>query len=341
MHRSHLILALAACAFPALTQCAPADSRVPAQRTAALNASPSSPLQDLADEARLRLVEPNGPPPGTWPNAILQLSTRHPHAIVVDLPRARLYVLDNDGGTLAVTHYYYAAMGRNGAGKRTRGDQRTPVGVYRVTGWLPGMQLPAMYGAGALPVNYPNLWDRIAGRTGSGIWLHGVPKDTDARPPRSSEGCVTLANNDLLALKPYVHTGETPVILSDALAWVPVEQQRRDRDEWAQRIEDWRGKWAARDTDGYLAYYAADFSAEGMTRRQFAAHKQRVNKAKKFIRIGISDLDLYRYPDDAPLVLAEFTLDYKSDNFSVTERKQQYWRQDQDGGWKIVREEND
>lgn len=35
------------------------------------------------------------------------------------------------------------------------------------------------------------------GRNGYGIWLHGTPSDTFSRPPRTSDGCVVLANTDL------------------------------------------------------------------------------------------------------------------------------------------------
>jgi hypothetical protein len=40
------------------------------------------------------------------------------------------------------------------------------------------------------------------------------------------------------------------------------------------------------------------------------------------------------------MFLAEFTLDYKSDNFQFVAKKEQYWRQDTKGEWKIFREEN-
>ena len=36
----------------------------------------------------------------------------------------------------------------------------------------------------------------------------------------------------------------------------------------------------------------------------------------------------------------KFTLDYKSDNFQFVAKKEQYWRQDTKGEWKIFREEN-
>jgi murein L,D-transpeptidase YafK len=299
-------------------------------------------LSDLNEEARLRIAgEKAAPLPGFMPNSILQLDAEHPYFIVVDLPRARLYLMENKNGTMRLVHDHYASMGRKGYGKQTTGDLRTPVGVYHVTGWMPKKNLPDIYGEGAFPLNYPNLWDQFNKRSGHGIWLHGVPKDTYVRAPRSSEGCVTMANEDLLSLKPYITAGETPVILTDALEWVAPEQLKTDRDDFLARIEDWRSKWAKRDTAGYLAYYGKDFTVDGMNLAEFTAHKKRVNSIKKFISVKLQRINLFRYPGAGePMMLAEFTLEYRSDNFSSTSKKQQFWRQDQDGNWKIFREEN-
>lgn len=300
-------------------------------------------LSDLTEEARLRSIgEKAIPPAGYVPNAILQLGAEHPYFIVVDLPKARLYLMKNDkSGEMSLVRNHYASMGRKGYGKQTTGDLRTPIGVYHVTKWLPNSQLPELYGEGAFPLNYPNVWDQFNKRSGYGIWLHGVPKDTYVRAPRSSEGCVTMANDDLLALKPYITTGETPVILTDALEWVSPDQNKGARDEFLARIEDWRSKWAKRDTMGYLSYYRQDFTTDGMNLTKFTAHKKRVNANKKFISVKLRHINLFQYPGAGePMMLAEFTLDYRSDNFASTSKKQQFWRKDKNGEWKIFREEN-
>lgn len=299
-------------------------------------------LRDLADEARVRLASEKAvPPAGAVPNTVLKLADSYKHLVLVDLPRARLYVLKNDGGQLSLVQHNYAAMGKNGARKQVAGDMRTPVGLYHVTRWIPDSELPELYGSGALPLDYPNVWDRALRRTGSGIWLHGVPRDTYSRPPLSSEGCVTMANADLQALRPFVRFGQTPVILSDEVEWVPAAAAATLRDEFSAAVEDWRAKWSAKDTEGYLAYYDDNFSTDDMSRTRFAAYKRRVNASKKFIDVKLRDLSLFRYPGaDKPLLLAEFTMDYRSDNYSVTTRKQQYWTQTANGAFRIVREDN-
>lgn len=297
-------------------------------------------VQELFEEARLRLDQARfSPPPGTVPDAVLQLSAEYPYMVLVDLPRARIFLLRNVDGRLETLGNRYASIGRAGYGKQVEGDLRTPVGIYHVTGWKGDESLPELYGTGALPLDYPNLWDRVKAKTGHGIWLHGVPRKTYVRAPRSSEGCVTLANEDLLWLKPYVLDTRAPVVLSDEVRWVTQHEARAQRDAFLERIETWRAAWQARDTERYLDFYSEAFSTGGIDKARFSEHKRRVNAAKKFVKVGVSDVSLFRYPGE-PMVLAEFTLSYDSNDFQFIARKEQYWRQDADGQWRILREES-
>lgn len=296
-------------------------------------------FQNLVDEARLRLqVRQEAIPDGAVPDVILHLSAVHRHAVVVDLPRGRLYLIENRGGALHVVRNYYASIGKSGWGKTATGDNRTPVGIYHITGFIEDPALPELYGAGAFPVSYPNVWDRRLKYTGSGIWLHGVPRDTYARPPRSSEGCVTLANADLMDLKPFLVKGVTPVVFTDTLGWRPREQGQDQRAEFMRQVEAWRSAWSTKDTEGYLAFYADDFETDGMSKPAFAAHKRRVNAGKKRIDVKLDDVDLFRYPGGDGLMLARFTQHYRSDTFNATNEKEQFWRRLPDGSWRIVKE---
>ena len=66
-------------------------------------------VKELVEEARLRLRQwRQAPPPGTAPDAILRLSPAQTHAVVVDLTRARLYLMENTANGLRVTKNYYA-----------------------------------------------------------------------------------------------------------------------------------------------------------------------------------------------------------------------------------------
>lgn len=296
-------------------------------------------FEGLVEEARLRLqTRHEAIPESAVPDVVLHLSKAHRYAVVVDLPRARLYLIENRDGELRVLRDYYASSGKGGWGKRSAGDNRTPVGVYHVSGFIRDDALPELYGVGAFPLSYPNVWDRRLKYTGSGIWLHGVPRDTYSRPPRSSEGCVTLANADLMDLKPFLVMGETPVVFTDTLAWRPKQQGWDQRAEFMEQVEGWRARWSAHDTEGYLDYYANDFETEGMSKAAFSAHKRRVNAGKKVIDVQLDEVDLFRYPGGDGLMLARFTQRYRSDNFNLTSDKEQFWRKTPDGRWQIVKE---
>lgn len=299
-------------------------------------------LRDLLAEYRQRADALRAlPPAGLVPASLMQLSDDIHHALVVDLNKGRAYLLEQDNGHLRVVRNLYAGIGRSGFGKQSEGDLRTPIGIYRINGWLPDEQLPPLYGAGALPLNYPNSWDRSLGRTGSGIWLHGVPPETYVRAPRSSEGCVTFSNADLLSLKRTVAIGSTPVVLVDKVEWIQPATVDHDREQLVRDIEHWRSRWSSLDTEAYLEHYADDFRTDdGMSKAAFSDYKRRVNAGKRRVEIRISELSLFAYPGESGLVVAQFMQNYISDNFASSSRKDQYWRRQSDGRWRIVREMN-
>ena len=145
---------------------------------------PEERVEGLRAEALARLrAYRDRPPADRVPRYLLQLRDDQKYAVVVDTRRSRLYVYRNDDGEPHFVADYYVSSGKNGALKDREGDEKTPIGVYHVTESLPRKKLSDFYGSGAFPINYPNEWDRIQGRDGHGIWLHGTPSDTYSRPP--------------------------------------------------------------------------------------------------------------------------------------------------------------
>jgi murein L,D-transpeptidase YafK len=259
--------------------------------------------------------------------------------VVIDLEAYRLYLLENDSGRPRLVRDFYVSIGKGGGAKQYEGDEKTPTGVYLVSEYLSGERLPDLYGVGAFPISYPNGWDRIHGRTGSGIWIHGTESASYSRPPLSSRGCVTLSNADFQVLRRLVRVNETPVVVAQNLDWAsPRELQAAGR-ELFEHFEAWRRDWERLDTDAYLGHYARDFRAPGMSRAAFADHKRRVNSYKRFVEIGVDDLGIYRYPGERDLVLVDFLQTYRSDNFESQKRKHQYWRLN-GRRWRIVYEES-
>jgi murein L,D-transpeptidase YafK len=209
--------------------------------------------------------------------------------------------------------------------------------VYHVTSKMPRQKLTDFYGAGAFPINYPNEWDRLRGRNGYGIWLHGTPFDTYSRPPRASDGCVVLANEDLDDLEKYLQPGRTPVIIAENIEWTDRKSVSRMRDELRRDFETWRRDWESRDTDTYLKHYSKRFSSGSTGFQQWAAQKRQVNASKTWIKVGVSDTSLFLYPGQSTLAVVTFEQDYASSNLSNKMRKRQYWVREGER-WKILYE---
>lgn len=307
--------------------------------------APAERIADLREEARARLARHNQQRPlNRVPRSLLQLDPAQKYAFVVDTSKYTLYVFENINGTPRYVADYYTTIGRNGTEKLREGDKKTPLGVYHVTANMPREQLSrtygtqsALYGDGAFPINYPNEWDRRRGRNGHGIWLHGVPFDTYSRPPRASDGCVALTNEDLLAISKQVQVGVTPVIIAQDVEWVEAGSAKTTRDALRQSIEGWRRDWESRDTERYLRHYSADFAAGRQDLAAWSAQKRNVNAGKSWIKVKVDHVSMFLYPGDDNLAVVTFEQDYTSSNTSSKMRKRQYWQHEK-GGWRIVHE---
>ena len=295
-------------------------------------------LEDFRVEALARLrAARDPPPPGRIPRYLLQLDPAQSNAIVVDAGRSRVYVYENAGGTPRLVQDFYSTLGKNGVDKLREEDRKTPLGVYHVTAGIPGSKLPDLYGWGAFPISYPNEWDRIAGRTGYGIWLHGVPSDTYARAPRASDGCVALANADIAELAKRVQVGVTPVIIADQIEWTTPAARSDERKAFMDQLEAWRRDWESRDAERYLAHYAREFRSDGMNIAAWSAHKRRVNASKRWIKVSLDNVSVLRNPGQKALMVVSFDQDYRSSNLEQRTRKRQYWTVE-GGRWRIAYE---
>lgn len=300
--------------------------------------APNGRLEELRAEARARMHAGRATPPANQvPRYLLKLDARQRSAIVVDAERSRVYVYQIEDGIPHLVRDFYSSIGKFGIGKERESDKKTPIGVYHVTSWLSGRRLPDLYGSGAFPLDYPNPRDRLLGRTGSGIWIHGVPSDTYARAPQASDGCVALANPDLEALTPYVQPGATPVVIAPRVEWVTPDALRADRDGFLDVLDSWRRDWESNDVDRYLAHYADNFRTSDKDLAGWKAHKRRVSTQKSWIKVSLANLSVFRDPGAKDLVSVSFDQYYRSSNLSQRTRKRQYWARD-GSGWKIVYE---
>jgi murein L,D-transpeptidase YafK len=293
-------------------------------------------IADLRDEAIVRLKGYRTKPPADYvPRYLLQMEPEQKHAIVVDTQKSRLYLYQNDKGTPRFVADYYISQGKLGADKTREGDKKTPIGVYHVTSSLPRQKLADLYGSGAFPINYPNDWDKRQGRNGHGIWLHGTPSDTFSRPPKASDGCVVLANQDLDSLSKSLQIGLTPVIISNSIEWLSLDDWQSERSSLLKMIEEWRQDWESRNVDSYARHYSHKFNTDGQGYREWIEHKRKVNAGKSWIKVATGNISMFRNPGTEEYVVVTFEQDYRSSNLSGQMKKRQYWIKE-GGRWKIV-----
>jgi len=281
-------------------------------------------LAELKEESLRRVIAlKERPPEGSLPSQFLKISPQARTAIAVDAAKSRLYLFTNGRGGLKLTADYYVSVGKAGTIKSQEGDQRTPLGVYYITSNLDTKTLNEFYGAGALPLNYPNILDIKRGKSGGGIWLHGTPAQNFARPPRSTDGCLVLSNPDLLALIRQVSVGATPVVVSSQLVWKPEAQLQTQAQPFESALKAWREAKQAGDVNRVLGFYTPDFASYGKNLEQYIPQIRSEVKASKGRAIELKDLSYLHWSDSAETMVTTFGEVVAGRKTGI--HKRQYW----------------
>lgn len=301
-----------------------------------LASSSAETLRDLREEAELRLAGfKHRPPVDSVPAQFLSLSPINRHAIAVDVSRARLYLFENRTEGVRLVADYYISVGKAGVGKLVEGDKRTPLGVYFVTSNLDARRLADLYGAGALPINYPNAYDVRRGRGGGGIWLHGTPSAQYARAPRATDGCVAVANPDLERILRTVQIRTTPVVIAQQISWVSAHSHAAEKASMHKQLQAWAKAKATGDRATLSDFYAPDFHADG---RGLSAHQARLHTEVEQLRgrsLDLKDISMLGWSEGADvrvLTFAEVPAGARAGR-----QVRQYWER-RGAAWKIVYE---
>ncbi len=276
---------------------------------------------------------------GKYPDNILFLADSQPYVILVDQEHSRVYVYRNVQGNLELETDYFITIGLKGYGKQKRGDQKTPIGIYHVTRYIDGDELPDLYGEGAFPISYPNSWDKRLRRTGGGIWIHGTPSYTYNRSPWASDGCIVVSNPDFRHIDRYLEPElHTPIVVADRVNWISQEQWQQKRRDALQLLSGWLDDWQSLDHERYRDHYSrTELHANGRDFKSWDGHKRWVNRNKTWIRVEYSDLNIFNYPGEDDLLLMQFNQHYRSNNLNADGHKEIYWRNRADR-WQIVHE---
>ena len=300
---------------------------------ASADASTSAAMKELREESLQRLKAlRERPPANTVPSQFLALSERNKHAIAVDASRSRLYLFENSSNGVRLIADYYISVGKLGVEKTLEGDQRTPLGVYYITGSLSPTALVDFYGVGALPINYPNPLDLKRGKTGGGIWLHGTPSEQFSRAPKASDGCVVMANPDLNHILTSVSTRTTPVVIAEHLNWVAKTSLELEKSSFANNLMAWRLAKVQSDIPKFMSFYTADFSNYGKNITQWAGVVANELGKLRGQDIALSNINMMHWSDQSENMIVTFDEVIVGKRTGVTKR--QYWTRE-NKVWKI------
>ena len=267
------------------------------------------------------------------PASLLHLGDQIPsYAFLVDKSEQRLYLYQQETEGPKRIKTFTCATGENTGGKKSRGDKRTPEGVYFFTRAIESKKLSSIYGIRAFPMDYPNFLDRMDYLRGDGIWLHGTDKPL---APNSTNGCIVLDNRDVAELSQYIRLRQTPVIIEEKILSVPLQELKEEREQFYEILSEWKRSWETKQLDRYMSFYSPSFRSKGMDWHGWRAYKDHLNREYSTIQITIDPPILLKHSRN---VIAVFFQWYRSDRFFNEGTKSLYFALE-GGEWKIIGEE--
>lgn len=258
------------------------------------------------------------------------------YVLLVDKKIRKLYVFERQGEGIRKIDEIPADIGKSEGNKTQRDDHRTPEGIYFFQKKLTQPEIPfSLYGKMAFTTDYPNLFDRRARKTGSGIWLHSIPESVPLT--RGSRGCVVIRNSALEKIAGYIKLKETPLIIYDEIKFISQTEHEQKRKEISTYIESWRTAWEAKDIQKYLQYYDESFDAPGFKNLNlWGKHKSRLRQERDEIKINLYQPFVLLHNDSLIIKTLQKYISNLHSDYGV---KVIYAKKSPDGTYKILREE--
>jgi murein L,D-transpeptidase YafK len=227
--------------------------------------------------------------------------------ILVDKKTNQLHVAAHDGGKYDIKKTYHTTLGKVKGDKEQEGDLKTPEGIYTFNSKILPPALQAKFGVMAFHVNYPNVYDELAGRTGSDIMLHATNEPDRLKQDYDSEGCVVVKNEEISEIQNSIRLNLTPILIFPELS----DAYLKPGEDAALKgfFENWIMAWEGKNIEGYVGGYHSSFTARGMTKSQWRTYKSGLNDRYATIQISPEDVRYYKHPKYS---MVTFTQNYRS-----------------------------
>lgn len=254
------------------------------------------------------------------------------YAIVVEKESQQLIVYSFDG-VFREVHRFKCSTGKTDGPKSISGDSRTPEGVYYSGREFEKKDLSSIYGSRAFPVDYPNILDRIAGKTGNSIWLHGTDKP---KKPKDTNGCVVLADPDIDELSKYIRFNRTPVIIAEKLNFVPAGSMKKTGESINVFLSGWFDSIKNGTYHEYIKFYDYDYVPDITWWSDWNAERKKYYAEKKSFSVIPKRISIVGHQGIYSVLFEQVAKIDKKESFAGTRK---LFLANRDGGFKIIGEE--
>ena len=243
-------------------------------------------------------------------------SLKHVLITEKDLKKMKLY----DTKTKVESFHLNVFTGEIAGDKKVEGDLKTPIGAYKLQRRITNVD--SFYGPMAITTNYPNLYDKSQGKTGHGIWIHGLPINQDRDD--FTQGCIAIDNEQILSLDKTIDLKESMLVVSENKF---ISVSKNDISIVLSNIFAWRDAWKESDISEYLSFYSSEFKkSNGETIEKFAQYKKRIFSREEKKTIEFYNINVIPYPNDMNKKLFKVIMDeiYKTKNYQFKGKKELY-----------------
>ena len=230
---------------------------------------------------------------GLWDGPILfyKGNGKPIHLILVEksLQKLHLYCYD---GRYQLIKSYDCSTGEQPGKKQNENDEKTPEGIYFNVKSYRDSKV-TLFGDRAFGLSYPDIFDRLEGNGGNGIFIHG---SNQTIKPFSTNGCVVLNTRDLADLDRRTSLKKTPVIITKHLPY-RFEPAKKQLYELMPLLKQAMLPESYRSLNREFRY----ITVIGFQKRVVAVGEVRIKDSKN--TLGFSRLYLYRPGKDLMVLL--------------------------------------
>jgi len=289
-------------------------------------------------EARLKAVASHHLSRVKAPDVLISFdnysTTKYAMVVEKETQQLLVYSYDDYDDSFKKMYSFKCSTGEVAGGKSRSGDKKTPEGVYFFTNEYKKRDLSPTYGNKAFPIDYPNFFDRIEGRGGHSIWLHGTNQSIKAR---DSNGCVVLANQDIDKLVKYIVLHKTPIIIVDKLSYASFDDKSRIKNSIFSFLKQWNHALENGTYHEYLECYAPEYLPDISWWTEWNKVKKIYSASNLDLSVGMKRRSILRHNGVYVILFDQFV---RSSGKDLHAGSKKLYLADKGGSFRIVGEES-